>query len=71
MLENTETLSECCAAVTNKWCEGLDRLDIVCINIESGLGDNGYMWKGSREVTCQSLYEDLRGSVIENPKFST
>ena len=59
MLEHGEALPELGAAVANEGRELFDGLDVVCVDVESGLGDDGDEGEVSGEVACEGFDEDL------------
>ena len=63
MLEDAETLPEGCAPISDERGKRLNGLDIVGVDIEAGLRNDGNMFEISSEVTRQCLDQDLGGSL--------
>lgn len=62
-LENSQASTESRSPITYKRRHRLGRLDIVGINIQSGLGYYGDMVQITVHVSRQRLYEDMRCSM--------
>ena len=65
VLEHGEALPELCAAVPHEGRELFDGLDVVCVDVESGLGDDGDEGEVPGEVACEGFDEDLGCSEVD------
>ena len=63
MLKHTKTLPERCTPVADKRCQRLDSLNVVGVDIEARLRDQGNVVKIARKIACQRLNEDVRCPV--------